>query len=52
MSLEVHAMVLNERMENSECIPCGAYVDVCPHRVIRYDFGRPRPVNPVQTEKP
>ncbi|MBA4365386.1 MAG: 4Fe-4S ferredoxin [Coprothermobacter sp.] len=52
MSLEVHAMVLGGRMENSECILCGTCVDVCPHNVIHYDFGRPRPANPVQPGKP
>jgi len=52
MSLEVQAMVLSQRMESSECILCGTCVDVCPHNVIRYDFGRPRPANPVQPEKP
>ncbi|MCX6084608.1 MAG: 4Fe-4S binding protein [Caldiserica bacterium] len=52
MSLEVDTMVLSQQMENSECILCGTCVDVCPHQVIRYDFGRPRPANPVQPEKP
>jgi polyferredoxin len=52
MSLEVEAMVLSQRMENSECILCGTCVDVCPHNVIHYDFGRPRSANPVQPGKP
>ena len=52
MCLEVHTMVLNERMENNECILCGACVDVCSYKVIRYDFGRPLPASPVQTDKP
>ncbi len=51
MSLEVQAMVLRGRMENSECILCGTCVDVCPHKAISYDFGRPRPVKPTQPEK-
>jgi polyferredoxin len=42
MSLPVHEMVQNHRMENSECILCGSCVDSCPRNVIRYDFGRPR----------
>ena len=52
MTLEVHTMVLNGRMENNECILCGACVDVCPYKVIRYDFGRPLPASPAQTDKP
>jgi ferredoxin-type protein NapH len=52
MSLEVQAMVPSGRMENSECILCGTCVDVCPCNVIRYDFGRPCPANPVQPGKP
>ena len=27
-------------------------VDICPHKVIRYEFGKPRPANLVQPEKP
>jgi ferredoxin-type protein NapH len=52
MSLEVDAMVLSQRMENSECILCGTCVDACPHNVIHYDFGRPRSTNPIEPEKP
>jgi ferredoxin len=52
MSLEVQAMVLDQHMENSECILCGTCVDVCPKNVIGYDFGKPRPANPVLSGKP
>ena len=52
MSLDVQTMVLGRHMENSECILCGTCVDVCPHSVIRYDFGKPRSTNPKQPEKP
>jgi ferredoxin-type protein NapH len=52
MSLEVQAMVLGQRMENSECILCGTCVDVCPKNVINYDFGKPRPADPVLPERP
>jgi len=30
----------------------GFYHYACSRKVIRYDFGRPRPANPVRTEKP
>lgn len=38
MSLEVSAMALSGNMENSECILCGACVDHCARKVIRYSF--------------
>ncbi len=41
MSLPVQEMVQQHHMENSECILCGTCIDVCPHHVIRYDFGKP-----------
>jgi ferredoxin-type protein NapH len=44
MSLPVQEMVQNHHMENSECILCGSCVDTCPRKVIRYNFGRPLPL--------
>lgn len=38
MSLDVSAMALAGRMENSECILCGACVDHCAKKAIRYSF--------------
>lgn len=38
MSLDVNAMVRQEKMENSECVLCGTCVDVCPKDAIRYAF--------------
>ena len=38
MSLEVDAMVLSGNMEHSECILCGACVDHCAKKAIRYSF--------------
>ncbi|HUM27181.1 MAG TPA: 4Fe-4S binding protein, partial [Anaerolineales bacterium] len=38
MSLEVSAMALSGNMENSECILCGACVDHCARKAIRYSF--------------
>ncbi len=40
MSLDVHAMVQSESMENSECILCGSCVDTYPKDVIHYAFDR------------
>lgn len=42
MSLDVNAMVQNEKMENSECILCGTCVDQCPSKVIHYAFATPK----------
>lgn len=46
MSLDVHAMVQRQRMEDAECILCGTCVDNCSRRAIRYAFasgtGRPQ----------
>ncbi|HII98757.1 MAG TPA: 4Fe-4S binding protein [Methanoregula sp.] len=36
MSLDVNAMVQQEKMENSECIICGNCADTCPQGAIRY----------------
>ena len=38
MGLDVHAMVRNEKMENSECIMCASCADTCPERAISYSF--------------
>ena len=38
MSLEVEDMVMEENMENSECILCGMCADVCNKDVIHYSF--------------
>jgi len=38
MSLEVHKMVLDGNMKNSECILCGSCVDVCPVEAVKYSF--------------
>ena len=38
MSLDVNAMVRENRMENDECILCGSCVDTCPQKTIRYSF--------------
>lgn len=38
MSLDVSAMALSGNMENSECILCGACVDHCARKAIRYSF--------------
>jgi polyferredoxin len=38
MSLEVNTMVLNENMENPDCILCGNCIDHCARDVIRYSF--------------
>jgi polyferredoxin len=36
MSLDVNAMVQARAMENSDCILCGACIDICPKDVITY----------------
>ena len=38
MSLDVHQMVQQGSMENSECILCGTCIDGCPKDVITYSF--------------
>lgn len=38
MSLDVNAMVLARAMEHSDCILCGACVDVCPKDVIAFTW--------------
>ncbi|NPV42193.1 MAG: 4Fe-4S binding protein [Anaerolineae bacterium] len=38
MSLEVHRMVEQGAMENSECILCATCADVCPRDVISLVF--------------
>jgi len=40
MSLPVESMVERERMENAECILCGACVDGCRQNAIMYKFGQ------------
>lgn len=40
MSLPVEDMVEQKRMENAECILCGACVDCCKRGAIMYNFGR------------
>lgn len=40
MSLDVHAMVKANAMENSECILCGNCIDTCASQVIRYSFSQ------------
>jgi ferredoxin-type protein NapH len=42
MSLDVHGMVEQGSMLNTECILCGECVDGCPKDVIHYAFGKPR----------
>lgn len=41
MSLPVHDMVKENRMENSECILCAKCESACPKQVIHMEFGRP-----------
>lgn len=38
MSLDVEAMVKNEKCTNSECIQCGACVDTCPKKALHYSM--------------
>ena len=38
MSLDVHAMVKEGKMENTECITCVSCVDICPQGAIRYTW--------------
>jgi polyferredoxin len=40
MSLDVTEMVTSGKMENTECIMCGACIDVCKSKVIKFSFGR------------
>jgi len=40
MSLDVHEMVQEERIESSDCILCGTCVDTCPKQVIDYAWLR------------
>jgi len=40
MSLDVHAMVKKDQMENTQCIVCASCVDICPKGVIRYELGK------------
>lgn len=42
MSLPVNQMVLDNKMENAECILCGSCVDFCPKDAIRYTFSANR----------
>ena len=36
MSLDVEYMVKNDKMDQAECILCGACVDFCPKKVIKF----------------
>jgi ferredoxin-type protein NapH len=38
MGLDVNIMVLQGRMENTECILCGVCADVCPKQAIHYEL--------------
>ncbi|MCL2146326.1 MAG: 4Fe-4S binding protein [Synergistaceae bacterium] len=38
MSLEVHKMVKDEKMNSTECILCGECVDICPKNIITYSM--------------
>jgi len=38
MTIDVHGMVENGYIENSECILCGTCIAVCPSKVISYSF--------------
>ncbi len=40
MSLDVHAMVKEEKMENTECILCAGCADICPEGAITYGIGK------------
>jgi len=40
MSLDVHAMVKEDRMEDTGCIVCAACADICPKEVITYGIGK------------
>jgi polyferredoxin len=40
MSLDVHAMVKEEKMENTECILCAGCADICPKGAITYGIGK------------
>ena len=40
MSLDVMEILLENQMENSECVLCGTCIDECPEDVIRYSFSR------------
>ena len=40
MSLDVHAMVKEDRMEDTGCIFCAACADICPNGVITYGTGK------------
>jgi len=35
-------MVEQNRMEQAECILCGACIEVCPKDVVVFSFGRPK----------
>jgi ferredoxin-type protein NapH len=45
MSLNVHEMVQNVKMANTECILCGTCVDSCPRKSIKYSFSSTRQSN-------
>lgn len=40
MSLDVHAMVKEKKMENTECISCVSCVDICPQGAITWGIGK------------
>jgi ferredoxin len=41
MSLDVHKMVQNGKLEHSECILCGTCAHGCPNDAIKFYFGQP-----------
>ena len=41
MSVDVHGVVTNGRMEHPECILCGTCVDNCSKYAIRFTFQTP-----------
>jgi NAD-dependent dihydropyrimidine dehydrogenase PreA subunit len=44
MSIDVLARVRRGDMEHPDCILCGACADICPQKVIRFEFSPPNGV--------